>query len=682
MLAEIKPFLNWLHVHPDWAGFVVFLISFCESLALVGLLIPGSVIMTAIGALVATGHMPFWPTVFWAAAGAILGDVLSFWVGYHFKDGVRKIWPIRLFPKLLEKGEVFFKMHGGKSVFLGRFVGPVRPILPLIAGMLSMSPVRFLIVDIISGIVWPPVYMLPGLLVGTAALSLPPEAATRLIVLVVLIVLVLSCVSWLIKRGYHWLEAAINKIFVWAWNTLSTNSHCVKVYSFILDPVTPGDPAQLKRLVLFLLSGLLFLILALNVYHQGVLTNFNQPLYHFMRGLRSEILDHFFVSVTLLSSKILTPMWLAVFVYFVWKKYWRAAWYWIAAGLFAMGATEIFKLIVHSPRPMGLLQTPKGWSFPSGHTSISLTFFGFLAVLLCRQQSKSIRFLAYSIAIFLSLIIIFSRLYLTAHWLTDVVGGILLACTSICLFSFLYHRKAAPNIAVLPTLMIACVVLALSWGFAAHKQYQQALHNYSPYWQVRTLDVENWWKQTDKQLPLYRTDRFGKPIEVLNLQWNGSLFNIQQELTAHGWNKVPKASLLLAVSGFTNKNFQHQPFVVSQLYDDRKAVLQMTKIVNTAGAQGQSAVLVLRLWNANMIFSNGQPLWLGVIDYHKPWHVHFLKSNGNGNGYSDHLPIPTEVLVADLQSFNWRKISYDVMPVLPLSIPRNGNILLIMPKNK
>lgn len=682
MFAEIKPFLNWLHAHPDWAGFVVFLISFCESLALVGLLIPGSVIMTAIGALVATGHMPFWPTVFWAAAGAILGDVLSFWVGYYFKDGVRKIWPIRLFPKLLEKGEDFFKMHGGKSVFLGRFVGPVRPILPLIAGMLSMSPVRFLIVDIISGIVWPPVYMLPGLLVGTAALSLPPEAATRLIVFVVLIVLVLSCVSWLLKRGYHWLEANINKFFSWGWSALSTSPPYAKVYNFMLDPVKPADSTQLKRSFLFLLMSVLFLVLAANVYTHGILIFFNQPFYHFMRGLRIEMMDHFFVGVTLLSAKILTPMWLALFVFFIWKKYWRAAWHWLAVGLLTMGLTEIFKFLVHSPRPFGLLETPAGWSFPSGHTSVSITFFGFLAILLCREKSKATRCVAYSIAAFICFFIIASRLYLTAHWLTDIIGGILLAGISISLLSFSYHRKATPKIPALPTLIIAFVVLVLTWGVVAHKHYQQALHNYSPYWQVRTLDVDNWWKQPDKQLPLYRTNRFGKPIEVLNLQWNGSLFNIQQELTAHGWSKVPKASLLLAVSGFTNKNFQHQPFVVSQLYDDRKAVLQMTKVVNTTGAQGQSAVLVLRLWNANMIFSNGQPLWLGVVDYHMPWHVHFLKSNGNGNGYSDHLPIPTEILVADLQNFNWRKITYDVMPVLPLAIPKNGNILLIMPKNK
>jgi membrane protein DedA with SNARE-associated domain/membrane-associated phospholipid phosphatase len=672
MLAEIKPFLNWLHAHPDWAGFAIFLVSFAESIALLGLLIPGSVVMTAIGALVATGNLNFISTSLWAAAGAILGDTLSFFIGYHFKQGARRIWPLSRFPKLLEHGEVFFKAHGGKSVFLGRFVGPVRPILPLIAGMFSMSPLRFIIVAVIAGIIWPPIYMLPGLLVGAAAQALPPEAATRFIVIVLLIILVLSCVSWLLKRFYFWIVAMIKQFFSWWWNILSTRPQYNKLHAWMLDPMQPNNSAQLTRLFLFAITSLFFLFLATNVYLHGFLTALNLPIYHLMRALRSPTADPFFVTLSLFKPKILAPMWLAVFIYLLIKKHSRAAWHWFAIGILIMGSTEFFKFLIHNPRPTGLVKTPSGWSFPSGHTTGNVVLLGFFAVLLCRGKNKNIRYWAYSlVAIFCGLVIL-SRLYLTEHWLTDVVGGILLACACIALVSFSYHRKRTSPIAALPACIVAFVVLALSVGYTFHKSYHKYLAESAPYWQVSSLDAQSWWTQ-NSAAPLYRTNHFGKPTEALNVQWAGSLTDIEQQLSDHGWVKIVKPSIFLAV-GLANKNHQHQPFVINQLYEDRKAVLQMTKAVDLPDHK-ETALLVFRLWNSNIVLSDGQTLWYGIVTYHKPWHIHFLKQNPE----NPQLPIPLAVLTNDLAHLNLRKISFSKTTELP-NVPLTGNILLIMPK--
>lgn len=121
MLAEIKPFLDWLQLHPHWGGFIAGLIAFSESLVVIGLLIPGSVMMTAIGTLIGADILPFTITILWAIAGAILGDTLSFWLGHHYHERLRDFWPFRTHPKILAKGEQFFLSHGRKGVFIGRF---------------------------------------------------------------------------------------------------------------------------------------------------------------------------------------------------------------------------------------------------------------------------------------------------------------------------------------------------------------------------------------------------------------------------------------------------------------------------------------------------------------------------------------------------------------------------------
>ena len=119
-LLTLKTFfahlIEWLHHNPGWAGFVTFLISLSESLAVIGLLIPGTVIMTAVGTLIGANIIPAGQIIACAIAGAIVGDSLSYRLGYHFTDHLRDIWPFKRYPQLLTKGEKFFVDHGGKSV--------------------------------------------------------------------------------------------------------------------------------------------------------------------------------------------------------------------------------------------------------------------------------------------------------------------------------------------------------------------------------------------------------------------------------------------------------------------------------------------------------------------------------------------------------------------------------------
>ncbi|MBP6104562.1 MAG: DedA family protein, partial [Gammaproteobacteria bacterium] len=188
---SIQPFLDWIRVHPSSAMLAVFFISLSESLAIIGLLVPGVVLMTAIGSMMGAGILPFYQTLLWAILGAIAGDGISYWLGYHYHQRLRHFWPFRQFPRLLARGEAFFSNHGGKSIVFGRFVGPVRPMIPVIAGMMDMTPKRFLFFNILSAIVWAPLYSLPGILIGMSLGNLSAEVASRAGLLVLLLLLVL-----------------------------------------------------------------------------------------------------------------------------------------------------------------------------------------------------------------------------------------------------------------------------------------------------------------------------------------------------------------------------------------------------------------------------------------------------------------------------------------------------------
>ena len=160
--------LAWISEHSAWAGFIVFSIALSESLAIVGLIMPGAMLMFGAGALIGANVLPLWPIMGMAALGAMVGDGLSYWLGRHYKVHLRSIWPFRAYPGLVNRGVDFFQRHGGKSVALGRFVGPLRPIIPAVAGMLEMSIPRYVSINVLASLAWAPAYLLPGVVFGTS----------------------------------------------------------------------------------------------------------------------------------------------------------------------------------------------------------------------------------------------------------------------------------------------------------------------------------------------------------------------------------------------------------------------------------------------------------------------------------------------------------------------------------
>lgn len=267
----IKDVYDWIQANPNWTGILIFLFAFTESILLVGIIFPGAAFLVSLGALIGLGVLDFYTAWFWASLGGFVGDGISFWIGHKYKQNLLKMWPIYKFPELIAKGQTFFQKYGGVSVFIGRFVGPVRPIIPAIGGMMGMQVKRYIIISLVASIIWAPFYLLPGMLFGSAMETMA-KVAVKMSVLVLVLVVLVWVSYWLINliykllvpRTYQWLSSLL------AW----TQKHpkLGKLTSGLVDPRQPekGSLAMLAVLLLvFLIAAIWFI--AIN----KTLTNWN-----------------------------------------------------------------------------------------------------------------------------------------------------------------------------------------------------------------------------------------------------------------------------------------------------------------------------------------------------------------------------------------------------------------------
>ncbi len=145
-----------------WAPPIVFALAFGESLAFISLLIPAWGALVAIGALIGPSGVNFWPVWIAAALGAAFGDWLSYWIGLKLEYSVAHIWPLSRHPELIPRGEAFMKKWGIPGIFIGRFFGPLRAAVPLIAGIFEMPFWRFQLANFSSALVWAAVLLTIG----------------------------------------------------------------------------------------------------------------------------------------------------------------------------------------------------------------------------------------------------------------------------------------------------------------------------------------------------------------------------------------------------------------------------------------------------------------------------------------------------------------------------------------
>ncbi|MFO1430017.1 MAG: VTT domain-containing protein [Candidatus Competibacteraceae bacterium] len=607
MLSDfLNLILQWVAAHPGWMGLIVFLTAMGESLAVVGLILPGAAMMVGFGALIALGHLEFWSTWAWAVVGAIVGDGLSFWLGRTFHQQLRQRRPFSSHPDIVDRAVTFFQAHGGKSVLLGRFIGPLRPVIPAVAGMLDMPVGLFLLVNIGSALLWAPAYLLPGMAFG-ASLELAAQVTGRLVVLLLLLLSLLGLTAWLVRYLFRRLQPHVQdwlkRFLLWSRDhpLLSFIGHS------LLDP-EQDEIRGLSMVALLLLSGLVFIALLLFAVDQRLPTTLDLYLYHFFQSLRTPWVDRLMVACTELGdAPVKLALALTVFAWLLWQRARLAALHWLAALGFGLAIATLLKWLFQVPRPMVTLDNGLfSYAFPSNHAALTTILFGFLAVLIARELPPAKRWLPYLGATLLVVSVAFSRLYLGAQWFTDTLGGISLGVAWVALLGLAYSRHRLVSLSYRSLLAVS--LLAVLAAYLGHRMLhqEQELARYQPQPNLRIMARDAWWRGDWRQFPTQRLDWQGNRRQALLLQWAAPLPVLKQRLHAAGWQIPPPLTWQRALQWLNPQVQLAQLPVLPRLHDGHPETLVMVHPGTTVTRRW-----VLQCWDSETRLEPGYtPLWL------------------------------------------------------------------------
>ena len=448
-----NPFQGWI-VLPDlfntllpsiehfqrWGYWIAFFAALLETTIGVGLFLPGSTVILLLGAFAAHGYFDLAGLLWFAVAGAILGDNVNYHLGRRYGSYwlKQKLWFIK--EEHVEKAKRFMDSHGAKSIFLGRFIPSIKEIVPFIAGSIRMNRRAFLFWNTLGAIGWGLEWLLAGYLFAQSlnVAELWLSRAGLFLAALLLIAILFYLVKWLvITRGRQFWRAAVTPwhAFIAAVSANSTFLKWVqrhpKIVAFSkkrVDKTTfSGLPLTLLSLTLIYLFTLFAGIVEDLITSEPVVTA-DIRIASLMSIFRTERLTEIFIWITLLGKGqvLLAFMTTAVLMLFIWRKYTYIFPLFVAvigSGFFAF----LGKIAVHRPRPEIAVYAEDYFSFPSAHATIALSFYGFLAYIVLRRLSSwKSKVNLFFISLLFILAIGLSRIYLGVHYMSDIWSGYLI----------------------------------------------------------------------------------------------------------------------------------------------------------------------------------------------------------------------------------------------------------------
>jgi len=606
----VQPLTSWLHTNPDWALLFTFLISCIESLAIIGSLIPGSLTMTAIGILAGSGVMRLDLTLLAASLGAMAGDGASYTLGYVFRDQLGHIWPFTRYPSLLQYGKDFFMRHGGKSVLIGRFVGPLRAIIPVIAGMMNMPHLHFFVANLLSAIGWALLYVMPGYLIGTASSQLSTESARRMLGFIV----VLALMIWVISKLVHWIIRSLNRWYNSHLHTLYQWSAKHPYYKRLFrDLADQNDSINSLTITLFFAWILCFIVsicLCFFVIQDTWINVIDNPTSFFLQSLRTHLFDGFFIILNFMISPLsLFGFFLIIAGSAVYVRDWRLLRYWISLACVSVVITQLISLAIPIPNPDSLYTININATFPVINLTWATSLFGFIICYLVEYHRNELSSLLRVLLTALLMLSGFAAIYFGDNWLTSVMAAYFIGLTISLIHWIFYQRKKTPHrhVGVVIILSASALLVTTTIEYVYHFQSIVANHTAKP--QQYEINEDTWWHQKKPLLPLYTTNRVGKPIGLFNIQYAGSIQQLQQKLHEHGWKKQSKPLLYALMIRADGQHSTEELPVMEQLYLNKRPTLIMT-YQNTKN----SNIYILRLWHSNYHLNQYQePIWLGSV---------------------------------------------------------------------
>ncbi|RQH05462.1 VTT domain-containing protein [Paraburkholderia dinghuensis] len=526
--------LQLLTAHAQWTLAVVFAASFLESMALIGTFIPGSTAMFIAGAFAGTGTVNLGWLFVVAIAGAVGGDALSYWIGHRYRDALAQRWPFSRYPDMFAKAHEYFLRNGARSVILARFVAPLRAVVPIVAGMAGMTPMRFFVMNVISALIWAPAHILPGVVFG-ASLQIAGAVSFRLVVIVV----ILALAGWLIWRFTRillqhldaWASASRRSAARWA---QEHHGAAGRRLARLLDPAQPAFGAVIAITALLPIGAAIFSYVLGNLLHGNLLAQVDHSVRQFLYSIHSVWADAALARIeTLGSTATLAALIVTGIIWMAFERHWRTIAYWIIAAAVSQVLIFSIRLGVHHAPHGG--ESVAAFVFPSDRVATMVIVYGFLMFLLVRRVNRLQGAMVASLGNVIIVAATFAGLYFDRFLFSDAIGGAALASiwiAAIVLMSlWRYPNRPTPR-HFMPSVVLA--VLAVSFALQPGTVKRGAAPVETP---PVVVSKTEWTGALWKTLACYRFDMKGERREPMTLQWAANAGDMRDALRDAGWSE-------------------------------------------------------------------------------------------------------------------------------------------------
>lgn len=601
MTASVAAALAWIGAHPLWAGALLFAVAFFDALALIGIAVPSLPLLLGVGALIGLGRIDPTYAVLCAASGAIAGDGLSYLLGRASGERLRGMWPFSRHPEWLLHGEGFLHRHGVKGIVIARYVGAVRPFVPMIAGMLRMPAWRYLAASIPAALSWALLFMAPGWVFG-ASMDLFAAVAGPLAALVGVVLALAALLTIAVVALYRVLAPRTVLILERTLDWSHRHPVLGRFSTALMDPRRRESPSlALLALGLVGCGWAAFTLLLVNLGPAG-----SRPLdaavEQAMRQLRSPLADSAMAALAGLGEwSLLLPPVLLVFGWLWWRRRHAAAWHWLTAPAAATALAAVLDAL--------LRHASAGPATPLYGPALGTAVFGFFAVLIARELPGRRRAWPYVAACLLVALPALAELYF-GHWrFSEAALGVLLVAAWVAGLGIAYRRRIVRSFWVRPAAAIFFGSLALTAAFYLPARVPARLAAEAQPVVREAMPAADWWRDGWQTLPARRNRLSGAPGWPLNLQYAGSPEHLAQVLAAHGWRRQAAAGWKDLLRSLDRATGAGTLPILPAAHEGRGEALLFSRPAEAADARW-----VLRLWLAAYALQPGAaPLWIGSV---------------------------------------------------------------------
>jgi undecaprenyl-diphosphatase len=422
-----------LQLHGAAALAVVFLLPALESSAFVGFIFPGEIAVLLGGVLASQHRVSLGAVIAAAVVGAVVGDAIGYVVGRRYGRRLLEGSVGRIVKRHhLDAAERYLRERGGKAVFFGRFTAALRVLVPGLAGMSGMRYSTFAAYNVAGGAVWAVAFVLLGYAAGDSWRRIESVAKRASLVLLGLAVagaVITVAVRWVLRHRER-LGAAHAAFLRWRPVAVLV-ARFRRQIDFLVRRLDPGGALGLSltgSLVLLGAAGWALGVVIQDVAARDDIAGLDRPVLDFFVRHREPWLTSFFKTVSLLgSSELLVPLVIvAGIAWRVRRTTWRPLGMLASAYLGSALLFRVVKALTGRLRPPSSLAIGHftGLAFPSGHATQAIAVWGMLAAIAaaCVPAWRT-KVLLWTAALVIAGIVGVSRIYLGAHWLTDVLGG-------------------------------------------------------------------------------------------------------------------------------------------------------------------------------------------------------------------------------------------------------------------